>query len=77
MAELKIRTLNGGDAIINAETYESLRAKISGEVMQAGAEGYEDARNIWNAMIDRKPGIIIQCRGNNDEIASFRQGSRS
>jgi FAD/FMN-containing dehydrogenase len=70
MGDLKIKTLNGREAIINAEAIEGLRAKISGEVMQAGAEGYEDARTIWNAMIDRKPGIIIQCRGNSDVITA-------
>ena len=41
---------------------------IKGTVLQAGDAGYDDARKVWNGMIDRKPALIAQCE-NADDIA--------
>src|SRR6201987_4507821 len=41
-----------------------------GEVIQPGDSGYETAGKIWNASIDKQPGIITQCSGVADVVAA-------
>jgi FAD/FMN-containing dehydrogenase len=45
---------------------EKLGALIKGNVVVADDSGYEEARQIWNAMIDRRPAIIVQCADADD-----------
>ena len=40
--------------------------KIDGNVLLPGNDGYDEARSIWNAMIDRKPAMIAQCQTSTD-----------
>ena len=47
---------------------ELQQLQISGTVLQPGDAEYDNARKIWNAMIDRKPALIAQCT-NADDIA--------
>jgi FAD/FMN-containing dehydrogenase len=51
---------------------ESLRRLISGEVLVAADAGYDGARAVWNAMIDRRPAVIVRCRGSVDVIGAVR-----
>ncbi len=38
-----------------------LRAGFDGPILEPGDDGYEQARTIFNAMIDRRPAVIAQC----------------
>jgi FAD/FMN-containing dehydrogenase len=51
---------------------ESLRPHFRGELLTPGAPGYDDARRIWNGMIDRRPAVIARCRGAADVVAAVR-----
>ena len=67
--------LTGGDTMGTAtqpvdSTLESFSERVRGEVLQRGDDGYDEAREIWNAMIDRKPAIIVRCRGTADVLAA-------
>ena len=44
-----------------SKTHIDALRKVSGDVLLPGQEGYDAARAIWNAMIDRKPGVIVRC----------------
>src|SRR5215468_5118208 len=46
------------------------KAKLKGELIAAGDAEYEKARQVYNAMIDRHPRWIAQCRDVADVIAS-------
>ena len=53
-------------------TIDELRARLRGPLIAPGDPGYEDARSIWNAMIDRRPGAIARCLGAADILASVQ-----
>ena len=39
-----------------------LRNTIGGTVLGPDDAGYDDARRLWNAGIDRRPAVIARCR---------------
>jgi FAD/FMN-containing dehydrogenase len=53
-----------------AEALGQLKGGLRGEVLLAGEPGYDQARQVWNNMIDRKPALIVRCRGAADVIAA-------
>jgi len=52
------------------EVVDAFKATLRGPVLQPGDPGYDDARAIWNAMIDRRPAMIARCAGTADVVAS-------
>jgi len=42
---------------------ETLRKSLRGTVIIAGDPGYDDARRVWNAIIDKRPALVARCRG--------------
>lgn len=49
-------------------TPSTLEKQLNGTLLHPGDERYEEARTVWNAMIDRKPAHIVQCRDASDVI---------
>lgn len=40
---------------------------FKGVILTPGDDGYDDARTVWNAMVDRRPAVIARC-GNTDDV---------
>jgi FAD/FMN-containing dehydrogenase len=57
---------------IDANTVTDLRARLRGPLLQPGDAGYDDARSLWNGMIDRRPALIARCVGVADIVAGVR-----
>ncbi|WP_269931813.1 FAD-binding oxidoreductase [Aminobacter sp. HY435] len=70
MNDLSLTTLDGGMTMVSAPVLDAFAASLRGTVLNAGDAGYDEARSIWNAMIDRRPGLIVRCAGAADVIAS-------
>jgi FAD/FMN-containing dehydrogenase len=49
---------------------EELRKRHRGTVMTKDDPGYDDARRVWNAMIDKHPRLIARCRTAGDVISA-------
>jgi FAD/FMN-containing dehydrogenase len=67
--DLKIKSLTGADSFLKAEAVEALRSSLRGQLIDASSESYNQARSVWNAMIDRRPALIARCAGAADVIA--------
>ncbi|MFB6253396.1 MAG: FAD-binding oxidoreductase, partial [Halobacteriaceae archaeon] len=52
------------------ENVETFHNQIHGEVLHPGDKGYDEARTVWNGMIDKYPSIIAQCTGTADVITA-------
>ena len=62
---------SGGQTVrINQAAIEAFRTRLRGPLLQRGDDGYDAARTVWNAMIDRRPALIARCAGAADVIAS-------
>jgi len=48
----------------------SLRRHFSGDVLEPGGPGYDQARQVFNAMIDRRPAVIARCATSADVAAA-------
>jgi FAD/FMN-containing dehydrogenase len=51
---------------------EGLKRQLRGEILQPGDAGYDEARTIYNAMIDRRPAVIVRPAGTEDVVAAVR-----
>src|SRR6266545_3281189 len=47
---------------------------LTGPLLAEGDTGYDDARKIWNRMIDRRPALIARCAGADDVVTAVRFG---
>ena len=52
------------------EVIENFKSKLRGELSLPGESGYEQARSIWNGMIERRPGWVARCTGVADVMAA-------
>jgi len=46
----------------------TLKSQVRGEVIRAGDGAYDEARKVYNAMIDRRPSLIVRCKDVADVI---------
>jgi len=54
--------------MISPSAIEKFESSFRGALLQPGKEGYDEARKIWNGMIDKRPALIARCTGAGDVI---------
>ena len=72
MATVAARTREGAPLAIERVRVDELRAALRGPLLLAGDAGYDEARSVWNAMIDRRPALVARCLGVADVMAGVR-----
>ena len=63
-------TALGFGAELESSVVEELAGRLRGSLLLPGKPGYDEARSIWNAMIDRRPALIARCLGVADVLAA-------
>jgi hypothetical protein len=58
-------------AAINSADVAGLRHRFQGQVLLPGQGGYDQARRVWNAMVDRHPALIARCARPADVAAAI------
>ena len=61
-----------GESPSQATEVAILRQAVRGEVVAPGDIAYDQARRVWNGMIDRCPGAVVYCAGSDDVVAAVK-----
>lgn len=56
----------GGETTIRNAAVEGLRSRLRGDLLRPGNADYEVARRVFNAMIDKRPALIVRCLHTSD-----------
>lgn len=76
--DIKALNLEGKSIHIEKALLDELRTKIRGSLILPEDPTYDETRKIWNAMVDRRPAFIVQCKEVEDIIQAvkFAKASR-
>lgn len=72
MPAQSLTTLSAGQKTIDAPTIAALASQLRGRILDPADTGYDEARAIWNGMVDRRPGLIIRCVDAEDVASAIR-----
>ena len=65
-------TLDMPAKALDDDAIAALGASLGGPVLRPGEAGYDEARTIFNGMIDRKPALIARCTSTGDVVKAVR-----
>ncbi|HLF64583.1 MAG TPA: FAD-binding oxidoreductase [Saprospiraceae bacterium] len=74
MSDYKMITTSGKETVLPQSVVEGFKGSLRGELLAPDSPGYDTARTIWNAMIDRRPGLIVRCSGTADVMQAVAFG---
>ena len=72
MAALEMTAISGASITVETSALEAFRTQFRGQLIDASDLGYDVARTIWNAHIDKRPALIARCQGVADVVQSVK-----
>ncbi|MBV8497199.1 MAG: FAD-binding oxidoreductase [Gammaproteobacteria bacterium] len=67
-ADVRAVKLSGAETTLERAAISDLRRSLSGTLLIPGDDGYENARHVWNGMIDKHPALIARCADTADVV---------
>ena len=67
-----VATLGGRRVELGERDLRALVKSLAGPLLTSADADYDDARTVWNRMIDRRPALIARCAGPDDVVAALR-----
>ena len=61
--------------VVPTDVIDEFKSQVRGQVIVAGDDDYDTARRIWNALVDKHPGVILRCSGTADVADHTDRGS--
>ena len=58
--ELRVTSSGGARDALEDSVVDEFGARLRGELLRPGDAGYEEARKVWNGMIDKRPALIAR-----------------
>jgi len=56
--------------MIDNQSIQRLRERLRGRIFGANDDGYDEARKVFNRMIDKRPALIVRCESAGDVVAA-------
>jgi FAD/FMN-containing dehydrogenase len=72
MPNAEIRSLSGSTVTIPQEDLAKLQSALGGSIHLPGSAVYDEARTVWNATVDKRPGAVVRCIGVSDVMQAVR-----
>jgi len=57
---------------IEAKAIEAFSATLRGDLLQPADAAYDTTRKVWNEMVDKRPALIVRCKGVADVMSAVR-----
>jgi FAD/FMN-containing dehydrogenase len=70
-ASVSALTSSGEETTLAQSVVKDYQDSLRGQLLFAGDQGYDHARALWNAMIDKHPALIVRCEGALDVVNSI------
>jgi FAD/FMN-containing dehydrogenase len=67
-----MQTLDGASVQLLPPVLAELRSRFRGDILAPESPGYDEARAVWNAMVDRRPALILRCADEHDVRTAVR-----
>ncbi|MFC2036415.1 hypothetical protein ACFLYD_00385 [Chloroflexota bacterium] len=58
MQDLEARTLESEETVLSGTEIGSFASQLTGDLIRTGDEAHDEARAVWNGMIDRHPALV-------------------
>ena len=70
MEDIQATTVAGATTVLPGTALDDLRGKLQGVLLRDGDAEYDSSRAVWNALIDRRPALIVRCASVSDVVGS-------
>ena len=67
-----LTTLDGGSISVSEDAVTAFGDALEGDLLTPESAEYDEARTLWNDMIDRRPGLIVACQTEGDVSQSVK-----